>query len=150
MVFRHVNLWERTCKLLKPFEDRPGDRMCKLLLCGRGQAEHLLRRMSAATENAADFRLFASQRPGLIEQHGVHLAHLFKCATVLNQNTMLRAKRERRQHAQWRSHPYAGAALRVNHGERCTWVRDSRCKRGNPKRRHYRKIRKVFSSRLRI
>src|SRR5271167_3753732 len=56
--------------------------MGKSLLCGRCQAEHLLRRMVAATENAADFRFFASQCPGLIEEHGVHLAHLFKCAAI--------------------------------------------------------------------
>ena len=96
-------------------QDGEGDGMMEFLLC-RGGITHDSRFIVTVTGNdAAYFGPFTGEGTGLVEQHGVDFTHEFEGATVLDQDTLLGAQGQSRQHGQRCRHADAGTQITVQY-----------------------------------
>ena len=68
-------------------------------------------------EDAPDFGALAGQRAGLVKQERIDFAHRLERAAGLDQHTLLRGERQRRQHGDRRGHANAGAEIAVDHSD---------------------------------
>ena len=66
----------------------------------------------------ADLGALAGQGAGLVEEDGIDLVHQFQRPAVLDQNPLVGAEGQRREHGQRRGHPDAGAEVAVEHRHR--------------------------------
>ena len=73
--------------------DRARDRMLGLLLDGAGQAEQPVVVAVAAPRIAGDRVRAARERAGLVEQHGVDLAHALQAEPVAHEDALARRQR---------------------------------------------------------
>ena len=95
-------------------EDRQGDRVVKLLLGGRGESQHGCGIPRPAGVDVSHFRPFPSQRPCLVEQHGVDLVHQIERPAVLDQDSAAGTQLQRTEHRQRGGHADAGAEVTVD------------------------------------
>ena len=95
-------------------EDRQGDRVVKLLLGGRGEPQHRRLVPRRAGVDGSHFRPFPSQRPRLVEQHGVDLVHQIERPAVLDQDSAAGTQLQRTEHRQRGGHADAGAEVAVD------------------------------------
>ena len=126
--------------LLRLLQDGQRDRMMEPALGGGGETQDLLRRVPIGGDHEPDFRPFAGQRAGLVEQHGVHLAEQIQGAAVLDQHAALRAQRQCGQHGQRGSHADAGAHVAVEHGGGALRPDHAEGERADPERRDHRLV----------
>jgi len=66
----------------------------KPLLRSSGKPQDLQRIETVGTNHPADFRSFARQRAGLVEEYSVDLAEKVERAPVLDENPLLSAERQ--------------------------------------------------------
>ncbi len=77
--------------------------------------QNLILGVLAKRKHAANLGTLARESACLVEEEGVDLAHQLKRAAILHQDAVLRAKRERGQHAQRCRHADTRAQIAVHH-----------------------------------
>src|SRR5271156_3723190 len=79
----------------------------------RSKAQDLQRGEAGGGDHPTDFRSLARQRTGLVEEDRVDLAEEVERAPVLDEDPLLGAERQCRQHAEWCCHSNARAEITV-------------------------------------
>ena len=115
VVFRLVGLRHRNPERGELVQDRLGDGMAELVFGSRGPLQDLRLGILAEREDSSDFRALAGECAGLVKEEGIHLAHQFQRASILDQNAVLGAQRQRGQHAQRSGHANTGAEIAIDH-----------------------------------
>ena len=95
LVLGLVGLRQLNPKLAGLVQDGHGDGVVELLLRRRGKPEDVGFAKTIRGDDAAHFGAFPGQRPRLVEQHGVDLAHQFERPPVFHQNALLGAQGQR-------------------------------------------------------
>src|SRR6516225_1761202 len=90
-------------------KDRERDRVMKPLLRGTGKAKYLQRIEAIGGDHPADLRTFAGQCAGLVEKDRIDLAQKVERPSILDEDALLRAQRQCRQHTERGRHPNTGA-----------------------------------------
>ena len=125
LVLGRVGHRQAEALLRRLLQDRERDRVMKPPLRRRGKAEDFQRIETVGGDHPSDLRPLARQCAGLVEEYRIDLAEQVESAPVLDEDPLLSAERQCRQHPQRCRHSNARAEITVQRRYRA--LRADRC-----------------------